>query len=381
MDHCHTSDITSAHAEALEHWEEELNLPQGFSTRVDSSTSSTTNTLESAKNWFEHNRPPKQNFWPALIIAFIAQAEAVLNEESRASISDVFRAVQTGTKQRRKVVNSLNFITSTDKQISLRPLYNDAEQIIRVKLRREHPSSAAHATQAWRDYQDLIVLIYRMSPSERSQFARLIWQRGVVDKPQRTFATKAKRIIRPFEKVLIDFDTRNAKPGGALFQSLVFGYFLADSPNLTLESHSVNTGSSRASMPGDVAGFRGPEVELVVEVKDQPLTKENINSVLTDFLEDVAQAPNATAVVVADTIDEMSHLELRKRNVIALSRSELAERTITWDLPKQQEALRGALYYLHRIQKKADLAHRLEEFLNANQIERGITSYETNQSE
>lgn len=134
-------------------------------------------------------------------------------------------------------------------------------------------------------------------------------------------------------------------------------------------------------MPGDVAGFRGAEVELVVEVKDQALTEDNIASILSDFLEDIAQAPNATAVVVADTIDEMSHLELRKRNVIALSRSELTERTITWDLPKQQEALRGALYYLHRIQKKARLAHRLEEFLETNQIERGITFYENNQSE
>lgn len=375
------SQITSPLAETLEQWEEQLNLPKGFSTRAASSVSPGTNVLESAKHWFEHNRPPKQNFWPALIIAFIAQAEAVLEEESQVSLSDVFKAVQTGTKQRRDVVNSLNFITSTDKQISLRPLYNDAEQIIRVKLRREHPSTAAHATQAWRGYKDLIVLIYRMSPSERSQFARLIWHRGVIDAPQRTFATEAKRIIRPFEKVLIDFDTRNAKPGGALFQSLVFGYFLADSPNLTLESHSVNTGSSRASMPGDVAGFRGAEVELVVEVKDQALTEHNIDSILTDFLEDIALAPNATAVVVADTIDEISHLELRKRNVIALSRGELTERTITWDLPKQQEALRGALYYLHRIQKKADLAHRLEDFLKANQIERGIGSYKINQSE
>lgn len=119
----------------------------------------------------------------------------------------------------------------------------------------------------------------------------------------------------------------------------------------------------------------------MVEVKDQALTEDNIASILSDFLEDIAQAPNATAVVVADTIDEMSHLELRKRNVIALSRSELTERTITWDLPKQQEALRGALYYLHRIQKKARLAHRLEEFLETNQIERGITFYENNQSE
>lgn len=370
------SQTTSALIGSLEQWEEQLNLPKGFSTRASSSESPATAPLESAKHWFEYSRPPKQNFWPALILAFIAQAEAVLKEERRDSISNVFEALKTGTKQRREVVNTLNFITSTNKEISLRPLYNDAERVIRVELRREHPSSAAHATQAWRGYRELISLIYRMSPHERSDFANLIWRNGVIDAPQRKFATEAKRIIRPFEKVLSDFVTRNAKPGGALFQSLVFGYFLADSPNLTLESHSVNTGSSRASMPGDVAGFRGAEVELVVEVKDQALTEHNIDSILTDFLEDIALAPNATAVVVADTIDDKSHLELNKRNVIALSRNELIERTITWDLPKQQEALRGALYYLHRIQKKAELAERLEIFLKANHIEKGITYHE-----
>jgi hypothetical protein len=194
---------------------------------------------------------------------------------------------------------------------------------------------------------------------------------------ERKWAAKAERIVRPFEKVLADFDTTNATPGGALFQSLVYGYFTADSPGLTLESHAVNVGSGRVDMPGDVAGFRGNEVELAVEVKDYPITIATVESVLVDFLEDLVEAPNTTAVVVADTVDDASRRRLAESNVIAISREELRSRASTWDLPKQQDALRGAVYYLSRIQKKTSLVDRLVGFLTDTGIDTGILDQPT----
>ncbi|MHB1989272.1 hypothetical protein [Actinotignum timonense] len=348
---------------------QQLGLPSGFTERSGGESDS---ELSAAIDWMQTERPPRQNFWPALVLALIAQAEEVLNSAGLTSSNSPFGDFPIeGHSTSGRVVNTLNF-TVRGKKASLRPAYNRAMQVIRVDMRRDHPSAPAHATQAWPDYRGLIEHIFAMSPAARTRFAEYIWKTGVLEAPERRWATQAQRVIRPFEKVLADFDTRNATPGGALFQSLVFGYFRADSPNLTLESHQVNTGSSRVDMPGDVAGFRGGEVELAVEVKDYGITGSTVETVLVDFLEDLVDAPNTTAVVVADSVDEEARARLEKSNVIALSRTDLQKHVSTWDLPKQQEALRGAIYYLARIQKKTSLVERLLTFLTDNGISAGI---------
>lgn len=346
----------------------ELGLPGGFMDRLGGGDDP---ALLEALDWMRRHRPTKQNHWPALVLAFVAQAEEVLAGAGRTQTDDVFKefALQTGTSK--KPVNTMNVVVGNCAH-TLRPKYNDALDVIRVKMRRDHPSNAAHATQSWRAYEDLVRLIYRMSPSGRLRFVEFVWQERVVNAAERRFATQAERIVRPFELVLRDFQTQGANPGGALFQGLVYGYFRADSPNLTLESHSVNTGSGRADMIGDVAGFRGNEVELTVEVKDEAITMGNVDSVLTDFLEDLVNAPNATAVVAAAEVEDDARSHLALVNVIALSREDLRQRVVTWDLPKQQEAIRGALYYLARIQKSMALVERLNAFLVGQGIKSGI---------
>lgn len=332
--------------------------------------------LVEAIRWLRDERPRKQNHWPALCLAMVAQAEEALADSGQDRVDEVFDEFQLEAGTPKKPVNTMNLIVD-GKTHTLRPKYNAAMDVIRVEMRRDHPSNAAHATQSWRAYEDLVRLIYRMSPEGRRLFAEHVWQQGVLDVPERKFASKAERIVRPFELVLDQFPTQGANPGGALFQGLVYGYFRADSPNLTLESHSVNTGSARADMIGDVAGFRGDEVELAVEVKDHEISSANADSVLTDFLEDLVHAPNATAVVAAAEVDDEARKHLAEFNVIALSRDDLRERVITWDLPKQQEAIRGALYYLSRIQKNTALGERLTRFLVEQGIGAGIVDQPT----
>lgn len=347
---------------------EDLLLPEAFSDRSGGENDS---ELSKALVWMSASRPPRQHFWPALCLALVSQSEAALTLAGRDSAHDPFKDFPIKTGSSGHVRNTLNFQVNGQK-VALRPRFNAALQVIRVDMRRDHPSAPAHATQAWPDYRSLIEMIFRMSPAARARFAEHVWKEGVIAAPERRWAAQAERIVRPFEKVLADFDTRAAPPGGALFQALVFGFFLADSPNLTLESHQVNTGSSRVDMPGDVAGFRGGEVELAVEVKDLPITENEVETILVDFLEDLVEAPNTTAVVVADTVDDASRARLGKSNVIALSRDDLRERVVTWDLPKQQEALRGAIYFLSRIQKKSQLVDKLTDFLAEHGIESGI---------
>lgn len=347
-----------------------LDLPEGF---ADREAGEDDECLIEAIDWMCTSRPPQQNFWPALCLAFVSQCEATLDLAGKASDDDPFVSFPIQTEASGRTVNTLNFRVGGDgKKVTLRPRFNEAAEVIRIGMRRDHPSAAAHATQAWPPYRPLIELLFQMAPNARTRFAEYVWEHGVLAAPERRWATKAERIVRPFEKVLADFDTHNARPGGALFQGLVYGFFKADSPGLTLESHQVNTGSSRVDMPGDVAGFRGNEVELAVEVKDYEITVQTVESVLVDFLEDLVEAPNTTAVVVAEKVDDASRERLAESNVIAISRQELRDRVITWDLPKQQEALRGAIYYLSRIQKKTQLVERLVDFLTEHGIATGI---------
>lgn len=179
--------------------------------------------------------------------------------------------------------------------------------------------------------------------------------------------------MRPFEHVLMHMPTQvPGVRGGAILQALAYGYLRADSPNLILESHSVNTGSSRAGMLGDVDGFRGQEPELAAEVKDVAVTASTVEALLSDFLEDIVDAPNATAVVICADIDPAARDYLEQRGVRVLSRDDLVRRVGVWDLPKQQEALRGVEYYLGRVQKDGRAVSYLREWLRQAGVEGGL---------
>jgi hypothetical protein len=97
-----------------------------------------------------------------------------------------------------------------------------------------------------------------------------------------------------------------------------------------------------------VDGYRGGEVELAAEVKDLDITDAEA---VADFIEDIADAPNATAVVVCQSITDDAREEIQSRNITALTVAELARTVRVWDMPKQQEGLRGVDYFLGRIQK------------------------------
>jgi hypothetical protein len=325
----------------------ELRLPDGFHKRPDAEGSA---KVEAAITWMNTQRPQSQNYWPALVLALIAQAEALLAAEGVDSLPDVFTSNPRVESSGGQVVNTLNFTRAGGPPITLRPLYTAAQQVIRISMLRQHPKMPGHATQAWPAYQDVITLIYTMTPSERKMFADYVWKTGVLDSEELVLATRRERAVRPFEFMLLHMPTTGIRrlPGGAMLQGITYGYFRADSPNLILETHSVNTGSSRAGKIGDVDGYRGGEVELAAEVKDLDITDPEA---VADFIEDIANAPNATAVVVCQSITDEARGEIESRNITVLTVGDLTRTVSVWDLPKQQEGLRGVDYYLGRIQR------------------------------
>lgn len=324
--------------------------------------------FDAALDWIETKRPMRQNFWPGLSLALLLQAEKILRDHPTGHLNGGFEELLIETTTTERVVNTLNVRLSDDAPwIKLRPIYNEVLDVISGDLLREHPKNEAHATQAWRQYRDFIDLIYQMNSSERSELALTIWDTGILTRPEFQLAQVRDREVRIFESALKYFPrSHKGVPGGCGLQGLVFGYFIADSPNLIIESHKVNTGSSRARMLGDVDGFRGSETELSAEVKDLHLTLENLHSQLGAYLEDISRFPNVTAVVACASIDEDARSEIESRNIQVMDLRDMIRAVSVWDLPKQEEAVRGASYYYSRIQGSSAITAALGDFVESS---------------
>ncbi|MEN0022221.1 MAG: hypothetical protein AAGC61_02990 [Microbacterium sp.] len=347
--------------------------------------------LNDALTWLTEARPSAQNYWPALALSLVAQIDSLATSEGVDHFDDVFESnpPEGTSSSARRPVYTLNFTgnRSPGTSIKLRPLYNDVLHVIQHVMLRSHPSNPGHATQSWPAYRPLIKLIGQMSPGDRRAFAERVWDIGVLAAPEREISTVTERATRPFELVLREMPTSVPRVrGGAILQGIAYGYLRADSPNLILESHNVNTGSSRAGMLGDVDGFRGNEPELAAEVKDIHLTPANVFQQLRDFFEDIENASNVTAIVFCrDITDEARRMisEYFQENtdadgeritearpgVTVLDVRELVRRVSVWDVPKQQEALRGVEYYLGRIQKDDRAVAFLRDWLRGRDVE------------
>lgn len=331
--------------------------------------------LDQSIGWLKDGRPASQNHWPALVLALLAQAEQLLTKTGEDAVPDVFAAypAEEGIV-RGKVMNTLNFTVPEGESIKLRPIYGRTLIVIRNQMLRNHPSNAPHATQSWQAYRTIIKQIYAMDPGDRLALAKYVWETGVIAAPEMKMAEVRERVIRPFEFTLANIPTSvPGIRGGALLQALTYGYLLADSPNLILESHKVNTGSSRTGMLGDVDGFRGSEPELAAEVKDKDLDELTAEADLGDFLEDIAMAPNATAVVVCRSMTDGAKKEIESRNVTVLTVSDLVRTVGVWDLPKQHEALRGVDYFLGRIQQDTKAVDFFRNWLSEHDLDGGLS--------
>jgi len=356
-------------SQPIDNFEADLGLPSGFTSRPAAATGP---GYTAAIDFLTEHRPPQQNYWPALALALLAQAEDLLAALGVSSLHDVFDTVSveqeaTGGGAR----NTLNLIRPVGSQSKLRPAYGRAVAVIRSKMRRfAHPYSPGSQTGAWRSYRPFIQAIYGATPEERSTVARWVWEHGVLPIPETVPAGSAvgDRRERPFAYVLRHMPTA-CRPGGAIFQAEAYAYLRADAPNVILEAHAVNVASRRARLIGDVAGFRGDAVELAAEVKDLLITEENLDEQLGDFLVEIAEVPDATAIVFAAGFTVEAREALAAQNIVPLDREQMAATAAVWDLPKQTEAMGALCYYLARIQNRPQLVARVREFCTEHDLD------------
>lgn len=261
-------------------------------------------------------------------------------------------------------------VNGPQRLIGLRRYYNAAEHVIIRELARDYPNMAPHATQAWPQERAILDALLQATPGARRLFAEGLWGR-IEALYEFTEPGSGQRSIRPFEVVLRELpNTQRGEPPGSVLQALAFAYFSADAPNVILETGKVGAGSSRSGRVGDIDGWSGNRLVLSVEVKDMDLAAGNL-PVLDGFLRNLARAPDATAIVHARSFDEQIEVLLSEKNILTLSRDDMATNVSLWDVAKQRVAVDAMRYFIGKVQRSGKLLVRFEKFLRDAGVEPG----------
>jgi hypothetical protein len=343
---------------------DQLGLPSEFASTKAKATPSVLSQLAG----FDQQRASR-NFLPALVIAMVALVERVLTDDETTSEPQGLAAYEREELTAKgRHVNTLNVTTSRGSVVRLRPLYNRVQHVVVHDLRRyDFPNMPGHATQAWRQHQDMLDGLFAMSQRERRAVLDHAWGAVLEFEEFRPRSVDAAS-PRPFSIVLTKFpNTRSGEPAGAVLQGLAFAYYRADSPNVTIETGKVGAGSRRVGRVGDVDGWSGPDLVLSIEVKDAELANLD-GAALDGFLANLGEWPDATAIVFARKASDEVVANLAAQNVAVLTRESMLEAVMRWDLNKQRLATREFYYYLSRVQRNSKIANRFEKFLKAHGI-------------
>jgi hypothetical protein len=341
----------------------DLSYPESFTGRRPDRTGTAEEVIASFSEQF-----PSRNFILGLLFAFIGVVEDLLaqagSEGSSTALQD-YPPEQLLPNGRRR--NAL-YVNGPEHGISLRTYYDKAERLILYDLRRYgYPNCAPHATQAWEQHRSDLDKLFAMTPAQRRGVADVLWD-AVIALPASPTRSADTATPRPFTVLLTSFENRvGSEPRGAVLQGLAFAYYRADAPNVTLETGKVGAGSARVGRAGDVDGWSGSRLVLSIEVKDYDVNETEV-PVLGPFLGNLAEWPDATAIVVAQSFTVGVESALRKLNVLVLDRATMLQNVELWDLRKQQLALREFEYFVARVQRDDRLVRRLEAFVGDNDL-------------
>jgi hypothetical protein len=366
--------LTKQARPALRKFLVELGLPSGFGDRTPVKSQRVKVLLEfhtaqtSGVSTGLRRGKKKRTYLTGLLLAFVAVCEDLLKQVAADSLLKPLEKYPPISQDKSGNLRYTLSLRGPVKTVSLRPYYNKAEQTFRGKLRRlDYPNMAPHATQAWPDYKTQLVDIFGFSPGERLALADALWD-TILNLPEFTARPKTSVTVRPFEKLLSSFPAEREDPPGALLQGLAFAYYRADAPNLTLETRKVGAGGRRTGNVGDIDGWSGDDLVLSIEVKDRNVDLKAVTEIESGFSVNLAEWPDATAIVLARAFSDDAKAALQDRNVRVLDRRRMAANVRLWDLHKQRLAMREFQYFLFRKQQHSGMRTRFEKFVADNSL-------------
>lgn len=249
---------------------------------------------------------------------------------------------------------------------SLRPFYNAAERLFRADHHRfGYPSCAPHATQAWQDYRPWLEAMTGFSVPEMVELRTLIVAHVLRELPSQAFdPASVRKEPALFQRLLEDFPmtAQRREPTGAAFQGLVFGFLRADNPHLQVEIDKVRTGSKRLQRVGDIDGWEGARLAISAEVKQFELKPDDAVD-LAGFGNATGQR-GALGLVIALGFRDGTREAIQAMGLKPLDSDDLLRIVELWDPLKQRTAVASFVYYAKHVEKNAELAARIDRFLD-----------------
>ncbi len=231
-------------------------------------------------------------------------------------------------------------------------------------LRPGYPSAYVYNTGQWQKFQDtLLVPCFSLSESGRFSLCHKLIEFGKSNLKQSTPIGRAKPRARLFEDIIRSYprghETENA---GAVFQGMVAGFIKADRPHLFLIVDKTRTGSARQARIGDLDGYHGLDLEMSVEVKDHPLTADNVTREIGEFLAKVKQN-RVMGLVFCQAADASAARTIRDAGAASITLEQFLGVVETWDWRKQDAAVNGLLHYLAHVEQNPEAVERLLAFI------------------
>lgn len=310
----------------------------------------------------------RRRFLPGLLIAlinFLRKLDATGGRfESFAEFLKTYPLVTEGPGG--AGVNTLSVLVG-GKRRSIRPEYDAIANWFRSDQHRfDYPSSAPHATQAWRDYVHWIEALLSFDEStldkldlEARNFVLTVLPSQAIDPS--TVSREAPIFFRFLES--FDLTKHAGETSGAAFQGTVFGYVRADAPHLQVEVGKVRTGSKREKRVGDIDAREGDKLVLSAEVKQFVLDSDSLPD-LAEFAR-LISLHRALGLVVALGFSNSAASAIREMGLEPISRQDLADRVRIWDPLKQKIAMSALLYYAGFREQSSALHARVREFVAA----------------
>lgn len=305
-----------------------------------------------------------------LALDFTLLAQQISNHDPDAKKSrpnltkeELFNRYEFVTSRDGRTANTLS-LKYQSQTIGIRKIEESVVDLFGELSRPGYPSAYVYNTGQWHKYQDtLLIPCFQLSESSRYHLANALIDYALEHLTASRFYGREIARVRLFEEILSHYSrTQAGENSGAVFQGLAYGFIKADRPHLSLIVDKVRTGSARQHRIGDIDGYFGLDLELSVEVKDHPLTKDNVAKELGEFLGKVTGDKVMGLAFVLEA-DDKAKSEMQSHGVDCLTLGNVLWIAGQWDWRKQDAAVHGLLHYLAHVEQNPDAVERLLEFI------------------
>lgn len=310
----------------------------------------------------------RRRFLPGLLIAFIRflrELNAIGGKY--ASLAEFYSDYPQVTQGRGGSGVNTWAVRVSGKPRTIRKHYDSIANWFRSDQQRfDYPSSAPHATQAWKDYLPWIEAILSYDETTLNNLEADAKKFVLDTLPSQAINPEGVRRDPPqFLYFLQSFDLskKAGETSGAAYQGTVFGYIRADAPHLQVEVGKVRTGSKREKRVGDVDARDGDKLVLSAEVKQMTVSEDTLPD-LAEFSRLIA-LHKALGLVVALDFAEGASEKLIEMGLEPISLRDLVERVRIWDPLKQKIAMNAVLYYVGFREQNSALYTRIKNFIEA----------------